>query len=106
MALIDFDAVAHHPQIQLLKTSFPLALEFLHPLLVFGSIGHINNNLYQIIAINCPVVSPMSFNLLSLVTCRAEVFDDLKDGLGNPTGRNIPSIIELERQQHLESRKN
>ena len=101
--LFDLDEITDHPEFKLFEAGFPAALEILHPLAALRRIGHVHYQPHEIVPVDHTAVAPVALQLLSLVTGSAEVVDDFQDGFCQPLGRDIPTIIELKREQHLES---
>ena len=94
--LLNFDAITHHPQVQLLKTNLPSIFELPHPLAMCSRVGDVNNHSHQVISIEDTIVAPVAFDFLRFITGRADVIHDLQDGLGKPCSWHIPPVIELE----------
>jgi hypothetical protein len=87
----------------LLKFAFPAALECLHPAAVFLGVGYIDDEPNQVVAIENGALSPMAFDFLSFVAGGAELLDDFEEGVSEPLGGDVAAVVELEREQHLES---
>jgi hypothetical protein len=43
LMLLNLDAIAHHPEVELFETFFPTNFELFHPLMGFSRIRHINH---------------------------------------------------------------
>src|SRR5262249_45961526 len=94
--LCDLDAIAHHPQLQLLQTYFQALFELSHPLAIPSAVGDIHDAPYQVVPIENPTVTPVLFHSLGLITGRSKVLDDFKHCLGDPFAWDVSSIIEPE----------
>ncbi len=101
--LFNLDAITYQPELDLFEASLPPAFELRHPLTIVGRIGNVNNDLYQIITVENPTVSPVTFHFLGLITGGTEMIRDFKNSFSEPFRRYLPSIIELKRKQYLES---
>jgi len=103
LILFNLDAITDHPEFKLFQASFPAFFEPFHPLTIFGRVRHVNDDSHEIVSVEDATMTPVAFDFLCLVTGRAEVVHDLQNGFGEPFRGHIPSIIELEREQYLES---
>jgi hypothetical protein len=99
----DLDAVTDQPMLQLLQTGFPAGFEVAHPSSIFRSIGNIDDETNQIVAIQSSVVALVPFDTLRFMAGGAKLIDHLQNRFAQPPGRHFASIIELQREQHLES---
>jgi hypothetical protein len=94
--LFDLNAIAHHPQLQLLQTHFPTLFELPHPLPIPSTLGNIHDDSYQVILVENPAVTSVPFHSLCLITGRTKVIDDFENRLSNPFAWDVSSIIEPE----------
>ena len=101
--LLDLDRVTHQPQINLLQTVAPAGLELPHPPAAFRGVREIDDETDEIISVEHATVTPMALHLLSLIARRTKAVHNLENRLRQPFAGNGSSIIELERQQHLEA---
>jgi serine/threonine protein kinase len=56
--LLHIDAVTHHPQLKLFQADLPAISELFHPVAALGGIRHVDDNAYQVIAIENPAMTP------------------------------------------------
>src|SRR2546423_871002 len=101
--LLHIHRITNHPQFNLIKLGTPVLFVLFHPAAVARRVGRVNYELYKIIADEDTAVTPVAFNLLSLVTRGAKVIYDFQDCFGEQFGRYIASVIELKWEQDLES---
>jgi hypothetical protein len=59
--------MAHHPQFKLFEAGFPASFELAHPTSILGRVGHVDYEANEIVPVKDTAVTPVPFNLLSLV---------------------------------------
>jgi hypothetical protein len=69
----------------------------------FDVSGNINDEADKIVPIDGDALLPMPFDSLCFVACCAELADDFEHGVSQPLGWDVAAVVELEREQHLES---
>ena len=99
----DGDEITHHPEFELFKLLLPPLLEPLHPLPVLGRVGYVYDEAHEVVAVHDRAVTSVPFDALGFITGGAELFDDLQNRLSQPFARDVAAVVELEREQHLES---
>jgi hypothetical protein len=96
-ALLNLNPIAHHPKLELDELLLPAHLELLlHPLAILCRVGHIDYDLYQIISIDDTSVTPMTFDLLSLIAGCAKVIYDFQHRVSQPFRGYFSTVVELE----------
>jgi hypothetical protein len=100
--LCEVDLIADHPEVELFETCLPASLELSKPTTVLGSVGDVDDDPDEIIAMQDLAVSPVPFDLLGLVARGPEAIHDLQDRLGQPLAGHFPAVIESEWEQDLE----
>ncbi|MGQ0761790.1 MAG: hypothetical protein ACT4OT_07220 [Acidobacteriota bacterium] len=93
--LFDLNRVADHPQFNLTQACLPPSLIFSQPRSIRWRVWYIDNNFNQIVAGHHTAVTPMTLNLLRLVTCGAKVIYDFQDCFSKQFGRYVASVTEL-----------
>ena len=94
---------AHGPEVDLLQLDTPALLEGHHPRVIRDRVGQVNNQPNKRIAVVSTTVPPMPLDALSLVAGSSEARNDFEDRVSQPLCRNVATVVELEREQYLES---
>ena len=95
--------MTHHPEFVLFQANLAAVLKLFHPLAAVRGICHVNNQPHEIIPIEDTALAPMAFEFLCFVAGGSEVVYDFQDRFCKSFGGHIPPVIELKREQHLES---
>src|ERR1017187_5319078 len=99
----NINPIAHHSDFQLLQPFLPFRLERLHPLPVFFLVRHVHDDALQVIAKESLAFAPVPFDDLRFVTDAPEAIPYFQHRFRNPLGGHLAAVIELPRQQRLES---
>jgi hypothetical protein len=87
----------------LIEPLLPSLFECLHPPTILQRVRHVDAEANEVVAIENAGVPSVPFDALCLVAGGAEMLNDLEDGISQQLGWNVAAVVELEREQHLES---
>src|SRR5437867_3626215 len=92
-----------HPQIKLIELEFPSFFERFHPSTILRGVGNIHEEPDEVVAIEHAGMPPVAFYGLRLIAGGAELPNDFEHRVSQPLGGDVAGVVELERQEYLES---